>query len=456
MSRPHVVVLPFPAQGHVNCLMNLSHKLAQNGFKITFANSDYNHKRMLKAMNMEETEESLPFTLVSIPDGMGPEDDRNDVARLCLAMLKTMKVEFEKLLEHSILKDGGRITCVVADVSMAWALEVAHKFGIKAAVICVASAALLALKLHAPKLIEDGLIDSDGIPIAKGEFELSPDIPKMSTTHIPWCCIGNSASQKIIFNYILRIVRASNLTDWWLCNTIFELEPGAFTLYPKILPIGPLMKSRESSGTQSLIGQFWEEDKSCLKWLDQQPPCSVIYVAFGSFTEFNTSQFQELALGLELTQRPFLWVVRENDKGKDSKLTYPDGFEGKNGKIVNWAPQHDVLSHPAIACFVSHCGWISVMEGLINGVPFLCWPYFGDHFFDKTCVCDAWKVGLGFDFDDQGLISRHEIKRKVDMLLEDESLRERSMKLKKIISNNLTDGGISFENLAKFVEWVKQ
>ncbi|XP_028765363.1 UDP-glycosyltransferase 83A1-like [Neltuma alba] len=455
MSRPHVLVLPFPAQGHVNCLMNVSHKLAQNGLKITFVNSDYNHKRMMKAMKDDEIKERLTLRFVSIPDGMGPEDDRNDLARLCLAMLSTMYSEFEKLLENNNTECGDRITCVVADVSMAWALEVAHKFGINAAVICTASAALLALKLHAPKLIQDGLIDSDGIPIVKGEFELSLDIPKMNTAHIPWCCIGDSTSQKIIFSYILRIVRASNLTDWWLCNSIYELEPGAFSLYPKILPIGPLMKSHESLSTQSL-GQFWEEDKSCLKWLDQQPPCSVIYVAFGSFTEFNTSQFQELALGLELTQRPFLWVVRENDKDKGSKLAYPDGFKGKNGKIVNWAPQHDVLSHPAIACFVSHCGWNSVMEGLSNGVPFLCWPYFGDHFFDKIYTCEAWKVGLGFDFDDQGLISRHEIKRKVDMLLEDESIKGRSMKLKKIISNNLTEGGVSFQNFLKFVECVKQ
>ncbi|KAI9078913.1 hypothetical protein K1719_039062 [Acacia pycnantha] len=93
---------------------------------------------------------------------------------------------------------------------------------------------------------------------------------------------------------------------------------------------------------------------SCLRWLDQQPPCSVIYLAFCSFTEFDATQFKEIALGLELTQRPFLWVVRGNDKGKGKKLRYPyEFFEGKNGKIVNWAPQCKVSSHHAIA---SHCG----------------------------------------------------------------------------------------------------
>lgn len=161
MSRPHVLVLPIPAQGHVNCLMSFSHKLAQNGLKITFVNSDYNHQRMVKAMNLDETDESLPFKLVSIPDGMGPEDDRNDIAKLCLAMLSTMPSELEKLIEKHLVQGSDRITCTVADVNMAWALEVAHKLGIKAAVINVSSATLLAMKLHVPKLIHDGLLDSE-------------------------------------------------------------------------------------------------------------------------------------------------------------------------------------------------------------------------------------------------------------------------------------------------------
>ena len=298
-----------------------------------------------------------------------------------------------------------------------------------------------------------------GTPIVNGEFELSPELPKLNKTLIPWCLIGRSLiSQKIIFDYTTRVLRASLLTDWWLCNTIFDLEPGAFSLYPKILPIGPLIKNSSSryNHDNPSIGQFWEEDMSCLRWLDQQPPCSVIYAAFGSFTEFNTSQFQELALGLELTQRPFLWVVKANEKDEGTKVRYPDEFEGKNGKIIKWAPQLEVLGHPAIACFLTDCGWNSALEGLSNGMPFLCWPYFADHFYDKICICDVWKVGIGLNFDAEGLISRYEIQKKVDMLLEDEGIRERSMKMKEIIKNNISEGGHSFENFTKFVEWVKE
>ncbi|KAJ0785872.1 putative 2,4-dihydroxy-7-methoxy-2H-1,4-benzoxazin-3(4H)-one 2-D-glucosyltransferase [Helianthus annuus] len=91
---------------------------------------------------------------------------------------------------------------------------------------------------------------------------------------------------------------------------------------------------------------------TCLEWLDQQPACSVVYVAFGSFTIFNQTQFQEVALDLELTNRPFLWVVRPG-LTKETCDMYPDGYTdriGTRGKIVSWAPQQAVLALPSIAC----------------------------------------------------------------------------------------------------------
>nr|GEZ75554.1 putative UDP-glucuronosyl/UDP-glucosyltransferase [Tanacetum cinerariifolium] len=77
---------------------------------------------------------------------------------------------------------------------------------------------------------------------------------------------------------------------------------------------------------------------------------------------------------------------------------YPNGFMdriGSRGKIVSWAPQQEVLNHPSagkIACFMSHCGWNSTMEGVSNGVPFLCWPYFFDQFLDATYICTSTLV----------------------------------------------------------------
>uniref|UniRef100_A0A2N9HJ11 UDP-glycosyltransferases domain-containing protein n=1 Tax=Fagus sylvatica TaxID=28930 RepID=A0A2N9HJ11_FAGSY len=324
--------------------------------------------------------------LVSIPDGLGPEDERNERDKLCEAILLTMPEKLEELIININNSNGDddKISCIVADAGMGWALEAANKMGIKGVIYWPASTASLALQLSIPRLIDDGIIN----------------------------CEGNPTSQKIFFQYTLRYMQAFKFADWWLCNTVHELESVTFSLSPKVLPIGPLISSKHTEDTG---GQFWQIDHSCLNWLDQQPPCSVVYVAFGSFTVFDPTQFQELAIGLELTNRPFLWVVRP-DIRNGSKTAYTKEFQGTRGKIV---------------------------EGLSNGVPFLCWPYFDDQFLDQSYICDVWKVGLGFEQDEDGIILREEIKGKVDQLLGDANIRARSLELKKMLVVSLAaDGAI--------------
>lgn len=174
----------------------------------------------------------------------------------------------------------------------------------------------------------------------------------MDPAKFTWACIGDQATNKIIFDIvILDAKEAAETADWIICNSTMELETGAFTLFPKMLPIGPLLAT---NCFLKQAGHFWNEDSTCLTWLDQQPVCSVIYVAFGSIAIFDQPQFEELALGLELTKKPFLWAARPGTSGSTSSTVYPYGYVdrvGNRGKMVSWAPQQEVLSHPSVACF---------------------------------------------------------------------------------------------------------
>jgi UDP:flavonoid glycosyltransferase YjiC (YdhE family) len=249
-------------------------------------------------------------------------------------------------------------------------------------------------------------------------IQLAPTMPAMDTANFVWACLGDFTTQKIIFDLMVKTNEAAKMADRIISNSAYDLEPGAFSLAPNILPIGPLLASNRL-GDQ--LGYFWPEDSTCLKWLDQQPPKSVVYVAFGSFTVFDKTQFQELAQGLELSSGSFLWVVRP-DITTETNDAYPEGFQERvatRGRMVGWAPQQKVLSHPSISCFLSHCGWNSTMEGVSNGVPFLCWPYFADQFLNETYICDVWKVGLKFDKNKCGIITREEIKNKVETVISD-------------------------------------
>ncbi|CAK7323021.1 unnamed protein product [Dovyalis caffra] len=452
MGNPHIVVVPYPAQGHVIPFMELSQCLAKQGFKITFVNTEYNHNRVLKALG--ENSIGGEISLVSLPDGLEPSGDRNDLGKLSKSIFQVMPGKLEELIDRINMSEEENVTCIITDWSMGWALEVAEKMKIRRSIYWPAAAALLCSLICIPKLLSDGVIDGNGTPLKNRKIHLTPTMPEMDTANFVWACLGGFTAQKIIFDLMVKTNETAKTVDRIISNSAYDLEPGAFSFAPNILPIGPLLASNWLGDQR---GYFWPEDSTCLKWLDQQPPMSVVYVAFGSFTVFDKTQFQELALGLELSNRPFLWVVRP-DITTETNDAYPEGFQERvatRGRMIGWAPQQKVLSHPSISCFLSHCGWNSTMEGLSNGVPFLCWPYFADQFLNETYICDVWKVGLKIDKNNSGIITGEEIKNKVETVVGDENFRTRAAELKRLAKQNVGEAGYSSENFKNFIEWIK-
>ncbi|XP_017221077.1 UDP-glycosyltransferase 83A1-like [Daucus carota subsp. sativus] len=448
----HVIAIPYPAQGHVNPMMKLVRKIAEHGFKVTFVNTEFNHKRVMKAMSKNGTDHADEdmVRLVSIPDGMELEENRNDIAKSHEAMGRVMPGELEELIKK-MKNEGENIACVVAEGATGWAFEVAKKMGIKGLAFYPASATTLAVFLSIPKLIEDGMVDKNGTILKKQKIHLSATMPAIKTETFGWACINDISAQNSFFKFLIENNNFLKSADFIVCNTAFDLEAATFSLFPEILPVGPLAASNKLGNQAS---NFWAEDDDCLAWLDQQPACSVIYAAFGSTADIDQTQFQELALGLELTNKPFLWVLRP---GMSNAEPFWKEFEeriGCHGKIVSWAPQEKVLSHPSIACFMSHCGWNSTTEGLSNGVPFLCWPYIVDQFLNETYICDVWKLGLGFEKDGTGIVTKEEIKKKVEQIVGDLNYKARAVELKEKIANSVRDGS-SFKNFGKIVEWMR-
>ncbi|KAK1438920.1 hypothetical protein QVD17_04733 [Tagetes erecta] len=450
MAKPHVLVIPYPAQGHVIPIMELAQRLVEQGIRVTFVNTDINHK-LVKSNCLDKDGFGDQMQMVSIPDGLEPWEDRSDLCKLTLSILQTMPRKLEELIETINKDDQSKVTCIIADGGMGWAIQLAKKMGIKRAAFGPTSVATLASMLSIHKLIDDGIINKNGIPLTDKTIQLSETMPPIKRGTLSWACFEDSATIEAVFQVVVLVEEASKLTEWFICNSSPELEIAAFNLYPKLLPIGPLLASNRLANQ---TGHFWQEDSSCLAWLDEQPTGSVIYIAFGSFTIFNQTQFEELALGLELCDKPFLWVVRPGM----TKTDYPNGYMervGSNGRIVRWAPQQKVLAHPSIACFVSHCGWNSTLEGVTNGVPFLCWPYFGDQFHNETYICEIWKTGLGFKKDESGIITRGEIRSKVEQLLGDNIYKVKALDIKEKVTSCISKGGCSHKNLTSFLEWIQ-
>ncbi|KAL9994249.1 putative cyanohydrin beta-glucosyltransferase [Helianthus debilis subsp. tardiflorus] len=274
----------------------------------------------------------------------------------------------------------------------------------------------------------------------------------MRSTELGWTCMGSVPTIKALFKLALTAVEAAKAAQWLLCNSTNALESATFNLFPNLVAIGPLLASNRLA---KQAAHFWNEDMTCLEWLDQQPACSVVYVAFGSFTIFNQTQFQEVALGLELTNRPFLWVVRPG-LTKETCDMYPDGYMdriGTRGKIVSWAPQ------PAVQSSSFYCLLLEPELYSRRCEPwgaFSLLALFADQFLNRTYICDAWMNGLGFGKDENGVIGRDEIMGKIDQLINHREFKTRALDLKEKVMNSIREDGSSCKNFKRFVKWMQE
>jgi hypothetical protein len=170
------MVLPFPAQGHVTPLMELSHRLVDHGFQVTFVCTGLTHALLLDTMrggDASDGGEALVegIRLASIPDGMADGDDRRDLCKLLEAISRRVPGYLGDLIRETEASGSTKVKWLVADVNMGFCFQAAKDLGVRVAGFWPAAAACLATSFRIPKIIEDGFIDDKGM---KDPFLLLP------------------------------------------------------------------------------------------------------------------------------------------------------------------------------------------------------------------------------------------------------------------------------------------
>ncbi|KAI4984946.1 hypothetical protein ZWY2020_017576 [Hordeum vulgare] len=96
------------------------------------------------------------------------------------------------------------------------------------------------------------------------------------------------------------------------------------------------------------------------------------------------------------------------------------------------------------------------MEGVRNGVPILCWPYFSDQFANRSYVCDIWRTGLGVAHGEDGVVSKEELKAKLEQVTGDKGIAKRAGVLRDAARESVKEGGCSYENFKRFIHLLKE
>ncbi|KAF2292991.1 hypothetical protein GH714_034657 [Hevea brasiliensis] len=149
--KPHAVLVPYPAQGHVSPLMQLGKLLHSRGFHITFVNTEHNHRRLIRSRGQEFINGLPDFKFKAIPDGLPPtdRDATQHVPSLCDSTRKNCLAPFKELIAKlKASTDVPPITCIISDGVMAFAIDAARHFGIPEFQFWTASAGSFMAYLH--------------------------------------------------------------------------------------------------------------------------------------------------------------------------------------------------------------------------------------------------------------------------------------------------------------------
>ncbi|KAM3208121.1 hypothetical protein ACQJBY_063055 [Aegilops geniculata] len=362
------------------------------------------------------------------------------------------------------------LTCPVAalvlDIFFTPALDVSRDLAVPAYVYFTSGAAMLALLLRSPSLQEE----------VEGEFELEgavdvPGLPPLPPSFLPETLLDKKSPTYAWFLYTgRRYMEASGI----IVNTAAELEPGVLAAIaegrctrgvraPTVYPIGPAISLITSPPAEQ------SQPHECVRWLDSQPPSSVLFLCFGSKGMLPPPQVREIAHGLERSGHRFLWVLRglpvDTTMGArdptDANLAelLPEGFLDKTKERgLVWptrAPQKEILAHAAVGGFVTHCGWNSILESLWFGVPMLPWPLAADQHLNAFAVVHEMGVAVPLEIDRKrgNYVEAAQLERAVRSLMSggDEGVkaREKAMEMKRACRHAVEQSGSSHASLQR-------
>ncbi|KAL9664860.1 hypothetical protein QQ045_020269 [Rhodiola kirilowii] len=445
-NHMQIWVLPYPVHGHINPMLQFSKRLASKSQSLTLT--------FLLPTSKSNSFQPGSIHFKPISDGAHEHQTFNDIASYMDQFNRFVPHSLDELIRQELETTNPRppLRVLVYDSVTPWALDVARRYGLIGAAFfaqnCFVSAVYYRFSVGK-------MSDSDDVVGALPELE-TRDLPSF---------LQDENSPKTILEMLASKFRNLHEAEFVFFNTFDKLEEEVVEWMRRqwrIMTIGPTIPSM-------YLDKRLPDDKdyglSLLKpdvglaaaWLDNKTEHEVVYVSFGSLANVDKQQIHEVAWALRYGGFSFLWVVREAEQKK-----LPSGFVEEvleKGLVVSWCSQLDVLSHRSVGCFVTHCGWNSVLEAISLGVPIVGLPQFSDQPTNAKFVQDVWKVGIRVGNDSTGkLAGRDQIQRCIREVMnggdEAKLLRENANKWKRLSREAVDKGGSSDKNIDQFVAHV--
>ncbi|XP_010908641.1 crocetin glucosyltransferase 2 [Elaeis guineensis] len=443
--QPHALFLPYPAQGHINPMLQFAKRLSSHGLRATLVTT-----RFLLSTTRPELG---PVALASISDGF----DRGGFAEAGSG--PAYQDRFESVgsttlddLVRSERAAGRPVRVLVYDSHLPWARDVGERHGLVTVSLFTQPCSVN---------IVYGLVKEGRLRMPVTEPVSLPGLPRLEPDCLPSFVVEADLAYAWCLKALLEQYKNLEKADVVFVNSSYELQPEEADYMRSIWRakiIGPMVPSSYLDNrlpSDSHYGFDLQHSPSinlCMQWLDSGPSNSVVYVSFGTVAALDPSQMVEIAFGLLNSGKRFLWVVRSSESFK-----IPENMKdlpSERGLVVSWIPQMAVLSHKAVGCFLTHCGWNSTMEGITLGVPMVGVPQWTDQPMNAKYIEDVWRVGVRARANEKGLVGREEVERCVRVVMEgerSEEIRRNARKWGELAKKSVEEGGSSDRNIAEFV-----
>ncbi|KAH7675547.1 UDP-glucuronosyl/UDP-glucosyltransferase protein [Dioscorea alata] len=439
MEKQTLIFIPIPAAGHHASMVELATRLLHHNpsFSATILLIPF-HEFPLPSLS---TSNPNNLSFYELPHLDPPQPNPNETPATFVSLLVQL---YKPQVKEAISALSGDV--LVIDFFATTLIDVADEIGIPTYIYFTSNAAMLAVMIHLSILDEE--IHQDFEELEEDLIQV-PGLPLISPRSLP---VSISSKKKQSYAWYLYHGRRFLEARGIIVNTFIELEHMTLRSLSKritnIYSIGPILSMQKRENCRH----------ECMKWLDEQPEKSVVFLCFGSRGRFGEEQVKEMAGGIERSGKRFLWVM----KGLEGML--PEGFEERNReKGVVWkenVPQVEVLSHRAVGGFVTHCGWNSILESLWFGVPMMTWPLYAEQHMNAWLMVKEWGVGVELKVErGGGVVKKEEIENGVRCLMEESNVRVRVMEMMSVCRRAVNDGGssfASFEGLVKDMLLVKQ
>ncbi|XP_059274730.1 7-deoxyloganetic acid glucosyltransferase-like [Lycium ferocissimum] len=458
---PHVLLFPLPIQSPINSMLQLAELFCLAGLQVTFLNTNHNQHLLCRHTNVESRFRQYPkFQFRTIPDGLPEEHPRS--SELFGELISSLQAVAQPFLREIL----PGVTCVIPDGLFYYAVDIGNEVGVSVIPFDTISPSCLWVYLSFPKLIEAG-----DIPFKGNDLDvLIENVPGMQgllrRRDFPFYRLTNCATD-LYCQLALKEIRSIPRSHGLILNTFEDLDGPLLSLIrshcPKAYAVGPLhlqLKTRLADKRMPLpsSNSLWEEDHSSIQWLDVQPIESVIYVSFGSLATLTREEILEFWHGLVNSGIRFLWVMRSNLLREEefNHQFVKELMEGckERAYTVTWAPQEKVLAHPAIGGFLTHSGWNSTMESIVQGKPMICWAVYVDQRVTSRFVGEVWKIGV----DMKDICDRYIIEKVVKdlMVTNKDTFKKSANNLSMLGKQSVGEGGSSYNAFEYLVEDIKK